>query len=164
MTRTILSEVDLRAAWEENAPAFIEWARRPGHDSYWRFHRDAFLRLVARRATVLGMTSREERLARNEALSRETNEELEFGPKAVSVPGRFMPMVCECGNTSCGLSITITVLEYERVRSDPVRFAVVRDHVIDDIEVVVEENDRFVVVAKREGEPAAVATAEDPRS
>jgi hypothetical protein len=40
----------------------------------------------------------------------------------------------------------------------------VRDHVIGDIEIVVEENDRFVVVAKREGEPAAVANEEDPRS
>jgi hypothetical protein len=119
---------------------------------------------MARRATVVAMTGREERLARNEVLSREVNEALEFGPAAVSVRDRFMHMVCECGNTSCGLPIAITLLEYERVRSDPVHFAVVRDHVIGDIEVVVEENDRFVVVAKREGEPAAVATEEDPRS
>jgi hypothetical protein len=110
------------------------------------------------------MTSREERLARNEARSREINEALEFGPAAAAVRDRFMRMVCECGNPSCDLPIAITVLEYERVRSDPVRFAVVRDHVIGDIEVVVEENDRFVVVAKREGEPATVATEEDPRS
>jgi hypothetical protein len=109
------------------------------------------------------MSSREERLARNEARSREINESLEFGRAAVSVSGRFLRMVCECGNASCSAPIEITVLEYERVRSDPVRFAVVREHVIGDIEVVVEENDRFLVVAKREGEPAAVATEEDPR-
>ena len=36
----------MREAWEEAAPAWIEWARTPGHDSYWRFHRDAFLPLV----------------------------------------------------------------------------------------------------------------------
>jgi SAM-dependent methyltransferase len=36
----------LREAWEEHAGEWIEWARRPGHDSYWRFHRDAFLALV----------------------------------------------------------------------------------------------------------------------
>jgi hypothetical protein len=110
------------------------------------------------------MTSREERLARNEAIKRETNEALEFDPAAASTRDRFMRMVCECGNPSCDLPIAITVMEYERVRSDPVRFAVLRDHVMGDIEVVVEENDRFVVVAKREGEPAAVATEEDPRS
>ena len=36
----------LRDAWNENAEAWIEWARTPGHDSYWRFHRDAFLPLI----------------------------------------------------------------------------------------------------------------------
>ena len=37
---------DLASAWEESAAAWIAWARAPGHDSYWRFHRDAFLELV----------------------------------------------------------------------------------------------------------------------
>jgi len=37
---------ELRQAWEENAAAWIAWARAPGHDSYWRFHRDLFLELV----------------------------------------------------------------------------------------------------------------------
>jgi ubiquinone/menaquinone biosynthesis C-methylase UbiE len=35
--------VSLRESWEEQAPNWIRWAREPGHDSYWRFHRDAFL-------------------------------------------------------------------------------------------------------------------------
>jgi SAM-dependent methyltransferase len=33
----------LRAAWEAEARNWIAWARTPGHDSYWQFHRDAFL-------------------------------------------------------------------------------------------------------------------------
>jgi len=28
---------------EAEAANWIAWARKPGHDSYWRFHRDAFL-------------------------------------------------------------------------------------------------------------------------
>jgi 2-polyprenyl-3-methyl-5-hydroxy-6-metoxy-1,4-benzoquinol methylase len=36
----------LRDAWETHANQWITWARAPGHDSYWRFHRDAFLPLV----------------------------------------------------------------------------------------------------------------------
>jgi 2-polyprenyl-3-methyl-5-hydroxy-6-metoxy-1,4-benzoquinol methylase len=36
----------LREAWDANARAWIAWARFPGHDSYWRFHRDAFVPLV----------------------------------------------------------------------------------------------------------------------
>lgn len=35
--------MSLREAWEEQAPNWIRWAREPGHDSYWKFHRDAFL-------------------------------------------------------------------------------------------------------------------------
>lgn len=37
---------DLRRSWEANAADFIAWVRAPGHDSYWRFHRDQFLELV----------------------------------------------------------------------------------------------------------------------
>jgi SAM-dependent methyltransferase len=47
----------LRVAWEVHAADWIAWARAPGHDSYWRFHRDAFLDLVpgpGRRTLDLG--------------------------------------------------------------------------------------------------------------
>jgi len=36
----------LREAWEAHADEWTAWARRPGHDSYWRFHRDAFIALL----------------------------------------------------------------------------------------------------------------------
>jgi SAM-dependent methyltransferase len=36
----------LRAAWDEAADAWVRWARAPGHDSYWRFHRALFLPIV----------------------------------------------------------------------------------------------------------------------
>jgi SAM-dependent methyltransferase len=32
--------------WEGQAERWVRWARAPGHDSYWRFHRDRFLELV----------------------------------------------------------------------------------------------------------------------
>jgi SAM-dependent methyltransferase len=32
--------------WEGQAERWTRWAREPGHDSYWRFHRDRFLELV----------------------------------------------------------------------------------------------------------------------
>ena len=35
--------VTLRDAWEAEARNWIAWARRPGHDSYWLFHREIFL-------------------------------------------------------------------------------------------------------------------------
>jgi hypothetical protein len=41
---------------------------------------------------------------------------------------------------------------------------VLRDHVVPDAELVLEEHERFVVVVKREGTPAEVAQQQDPRS
>jgi SAM-dependent methyltransferase len=38
--------VVLSEFWEEQAEAWVHWARKPGHDSYWRFHRDRFLKLL----------------------------------------------------------------------------------------------------------------------
>ena len=109
------------------------------------------------------MTSREERVARNEVAAREINEGIEEA-HAGTPPDRHVRMVCECGQDACDRLIAITVSEYQRVRSDPRQFAVVRDHVMPDMEQVVEETDRFVLVVKREGTPAKVASEEDPRS
>ena len=32
--------------WEAEAENWVRWARKPGHDSYWRFHKAAFFSLV----------------------------------------------------------------------------------------------------------------------
>jgi SAM-dependent methyltransferase len=37
----------LRDAWEAEARNRADWARRPGHDSYWQFHRDRFIELLS---------------------------------------------------------------------------------------------------------------------
>jgi 2-polyprenyl-3-methyl-5-hydroxy-6-metoxy-1,4-benzoquinol methylase len=44
--RTTMDVADLSVSWEAEARQWIQWARTPGHDSYWRFHRDQFLRLL----------------------------------------------------------------------------------------------------------------------
>ena len=38
--------MELHELWETSAAQWIEWARAPGHDSYWNFHRDQFLEIV----------------------------------------------------------------------------------------------------------------------
>jgi hypothetical protein len=32
--------------WERQAEAWVRWAREPGHDSHWRFHRNCFVELL----------------------------------------------------------------------------------------------------------------------
>ncbi|MBD0338024.1 MAG: class I SAM-dependent methyltransferase [Thermoleophilia bacterium] len=57
LERTRLESADLGAAWERNAESWLAWARTPGHDSYWLFHRDLFLQLLpppGRRTLDLG--------------------------------------------------------------------------------------------------------------
>jgi ubiquinone/menaquinone biosynthesis C-methylase UbiE len=36
----------LSDAWDQQSERWANWARKPGHDSFWRFHRDQFLQLV----------------------------------------------------------------------------------------------------------------------
>jgi len=108
------------------------------------------------------VSSREERVARNESTTREINEDIEQAHEAAPVEGPVR-VLCECGREECDRLIAMTLAEYESVRADPRRFAVVRDHVLAEVEQVVAETDRYTVVAKREGTPAAVAVQEDPR-
>lgn len=38
--------MELSDFWERQAEDWVRWAREPGHDSYWLFHRDRFLELL----------------------------------------------------------------------------------------------------------------------
>jgi SAM-dependent methyltransferase len=38
--------VSLSEHWERHAADWTRWAREPGHDSYWRFHRERFFELL----------------------------------------------------------------------------------------------------------------------
>ena len=102
-------------------------------------------------------------MALNEAASRETNEEIEQAHQT-DPPARRMDIACECALKTCGRVIEITMAEYQDVRSDQRQFAIVPEHLIGDIERIVFENDRYAVVAKRQGTPADVAIEHDPRS
>ncbi|HEX6331315.1 MAG TPA: hypothetical protein VF129_08525 [Actinomycetota bacterium] len=106
--------------------------------------------------------NREERITRNEAISRQINEGIEEATSSISDEG-FARMVCECGHSNCERVLAISIPEYEKVRRDPRQFVVVNDHVMPEIEQPLYETDRFMVVRKREGIPAVVAEDTDPR-
>ena len=108
------------------------------------------------------MSVREERMARNEAASREINERIEEAYQG-EPPANRIDIVCECARMTCDAAIDITLDEYEHVRTDALRFVILPEHFVDDIERIVFENVRFAVVAKREGKPADVAKNENPR-
>jgi hypothetical protein len=108
------------------------------------------------------MTEREARVAKNEATSREMNEQIEQAqPRS---PDEYFRIFCECGHSDCERVIAIAIPEYEEIRSDARQFAVVRSHVMPDIEDVIRDTERYAVVRKHEGTPAEIAEQEDPRS
>jgi hypothetical protein len=103
-----------------------------------------------------GMDVRDERLAKNEALLREVNERIhEVGEHLQVLPDdELLDFRCECGRAECEESLSMTPAEYEHVRSDNDRFAVLPGHEDDDVERIVERTDRYLVVDKRpEAEP-----------
>jgi hypothetical protein len=102
---------------------------------------------------------RRKRAARNESLFREMNERIED----LAGNASFSLFVCECMNESCDDAVSVTLEEYEYVRSEANRFIVLRGHEIDEVDEVVESCDRYLIVAKR-GVGQRVAEELDPRA
>jgi hypothetical protein len=95
-------------------------------------------------------SDRETRAATNQVLFRHVNEQVEPLNEAFSVVLPLGSFVCECADDTCTQQISLTLDEYEAVRSDPHCFAVATgpEHVFPEIERVVARFDRYVVVEK----------------
>jgi hypothetical protein len=97
--------------------------------------------------------------ARNQALMREVNERI----AEISQEASEMQLLCECADLSCDDLLEISMLEYESVRSSPVRFPIALGHDLPDVERVVEQNERYAVVEKV-GKAGEVSARLDPRA
>jgi hypothetical protein len=107
---------------------------------------------------------RRRRIAENEAIYRMVNENIEAMTHAFIPDARgTMNVICECGSLECTQQITISIDEYERIRSDATLFVVLPGHEIPEVEVVVEERDDFTVVCKDRAEGREIAVTTDPR-
>jgi hypothetical protein len=106
------------------------------------------------------MSTREERIAKNEVIFREVNERIR---DVVPSENGGIDFLCECGRENCVEQIALTIEEYERVRADPVQFFVKPGHATKDVEDVMEENERFLLV-KKHVEEQEIARRADPRA
>ena len=116
-----------------------------------------------------------ERLARNQSLFREVNERIQYLGEVnerigYSAEGATSEYVCECSNTECISTIELTVVEYERVRSNPTWFVIKPDHDLAQIERVVSRDDGFAVVERlileeymQETNPRSERAVEQPK-
>ena len=108
------------------------------------------------------MEKRERRLAENEARFRAVNERVERRGLEAGGGEDLIEFVCECGDEDCTESLRLTVGEYEWLRSEPERFAVVPGHEKEMEGEVVRDERRFRAVDKT-GRAAEIARATDPR-
>lgn len=105
---------------------------------------------------------REIRAARNQSLFRAVNEKIrEVNEAFAEISGTFA-IACECFDTRCVQTLQISDDAYRQIRAHPHRFAVLRGHVLPEVEEIVEERSGYVVVEKVRV-AAEVAEALDPR-
>jgi hypothetical protein len=95
-----------------------------------------------------------ERQARNEDMMRSVNDRIAALDKSATdwaAPDQQFEFQCECGKADgCDGRVLMTLGEYDRVRSQRDRFALVPGHEANEIESVVEQDERFVIVDKHD--------------
>jgi hypothetical protein len=103
------------------------------------------------------------RRARNEALFRSLNEEINRFESDDGVDvGDSIDFVCECSSANCMKVVSVSRAEYEAVRESASTFIVAAGHEDLSIEDVLVSHSGVSVVEKR-GEAAEVAAETDPR-
>jgi hypothetical protein len=127
--------------------------------------------------TTAELDARRVRAAKRQSLLREVNEriaDLAVLPTAVvngSKPASMfegvrlakeIDLACECIDEACTQRVTMTVREYEAVRSDSNTFFVKPGHNLPEVEEIVREEASYVVVSKV-GAGTPVAEKLDPR-
>lgn len=99
----------------------------------------------------------QQRVAMNEASFRKVNEGIASGSDVDP-----LSFICECGRLGCNSLIELPRSEYEAIRADPRRFALVPGHEIPEAERVVERREGYAVVEKTTS-AGEVALHTDPR-
>jgi hypothetical protein len=96
------------------------------------------------RAVDKGLEAIQTRVAIRQSLARDENE-----AHTAPVKGRdFAEYSCECASRLCDQLLSLTVTEYDEVRSVATHFVVARGHVDPRAEFVVRETARYQVVQK----------------
>lgn len=98
------------------------------------------------------MDRRQERaLVENEARLRDYNERLSSAIATFRESDADpFSLMCECCLESCTSMIDVGPDEYVRVREHPARFVVAPDHVVPEIEQVVDRRHEYWVIEKRD--------------
>jgi hypothetical protein len=94
----------------------------------------------------------QERIARNDAMFRDANEDIEAAAERFDVEADMaVPFICECADTACKAIIRMPLSEYEEVRSNSRYFLNAPGHHVaaQGAAVPVEEREGYVIVEKQ---------------
>jgi hypothetical protein len=99
---------------------------------------------------VEDLSQRQRRAADNQALFRTVNERIEQLNETFEMFAPYGEWTCECAHLECFATVEMTLAEYENVRSRPDRFAVAPsdEHVLPEVEDIVERTERYWIVEK----------------
>jgi hypothetical protein len=104
-----------------------------------------------------------ERAAHNQSLYRSINEKIVDLNQTFAEAGLAgSEWICECADTGCTVRVAATLPEYEAVRSSPRTFIIALGHLYPEVERVLDENDRFMIVEKIDN-GGEIAESLDPR-
>ncbi len=104
--------------------------------------------------------ARVRRLAANEAIARQVNEQVEQLSERWNEPGEPLEILCECSLAECTQRLHVPLVDYQAVRENDARFMLVDQHIDKEIERRVGEvGDATVVEKFGPGRDVAVATA-----
>jgi hypothetical protein len=107
-----------------------------------------------------------ERVARNDAVFRESNERIMAVAESLEMDQRLpLPVICECADVSCTTILQVTAQQYEAVRREPTWFINAPGHVRSarGWGRVVAELDGFTIIEKI-GDAGELTTELDPRN
>jgi hypothetical protein len=89
-----------------------------------------------------------DRMRENEELFRMANERLHEQVQGGVAGERLVPFLCECADEQCMGRMEMTLDDYRRLRADGEAFGVLPGHVAEQGEVVLQEQDSYLVVRK----------------
>jgi hypothetical protein len=107
--------------------------------------------------------SRAARVAYNESVFRDANEDLAGVFEQEARDDHRLPFLCECADRSCTRVVELSLDEYAQARRHPARFLTLAGHENSESEVVVAGGSGYQIVQKS-GEAGAVASRLAPGS
>jgi hypothetical protein len=110
--------------------------------------------------TIISWRQRE---SEKQVRARDANESTARTVASTPAGRSVASFVCECGDRACSCAISLTLAEYESVRTYATHFAIAPDHENPESERVITESERFAVIETVSPEATKLARRSDPR-